>query len=195
MIATLLLAAGGSTRMGDADKLMQQIDGMPILACLAQRALNVGPVYVVLRENDDERRSVLPKSVHYVTAKDAHLGMAHSLQAGIAALPDACTGVMILPADMPDITAQDLASIKAHAVASKARIVRGATVDGKHGHPIYFAASEFPRFATLNGDRGAFKLCRGMEDEIEIVPLNGQRARLDLDTPEDWDSYRESLTT
>lgn len=193
MIATLILAAGSSTRMGARDKLLEQVHGTPILALLCQRALSLGPTYVTLPSADHPRRKILPQNVQVVVAQDAHLGMAHSLKAGIAALPAQCPGVMILPADMPDITADDLALIKTRALSSTAKIVRAATIDGRFGHPIYFAASQFPRFETLQGDRGAARLCVGLEDETEIVRLAGQRARLDLDTPEDWENYRKSL--
>ena len=189
MIATLLLAAGSSSRMGGRDKLLEPIEGVPLLEVLARRAISVGPVFVTLPPGDHARRFALPQAAQPVEVADADLGMAHSIRAGIDALPDASIGVMILPADMPDISADDLAAIKARALETRARIVRATTENGEPGHPIYFAASEFPRFDTLTGDVGAFSLCEGMEADTETVPLNGDRARLDLDTPEDWDAY------
>ena len=193
MIATLLLAAGAGTRMRGRDKLLEEVEGVPLLEVLARRALTLGPVYVTLPPGDNARRFALPRAAQAIEVADAAKGMAHSIRAGIDALPDACAGVMILPADMPDITADDLAAIKTTALESKARIVRATTQDGQPGHPIFFAASEFPTFDTLQGDRGAFALCGALNDETEFVALEGNRARLDLDTPEDWDRYRMGL--
>jgi CTP:molybdopterin cytidylyltransferase MocA len=189
MIATLLLAAGKSSRMGARDKLLETVDGVPLLALLTARALIVGPTFVTLPSADHPRRSALPQSAQIVVV-DANLGMAHSIKAGIAALPDTATGVVILPADMPDITAADMAAIHAAASGSNLPIVRANTQDGRVGHPIYFAASQFHRFADLDGDRGAQRLTVGLEDQIRLVTLDGDRALLDLDTPEDWAAYR-----
>jgi molybdenum cofactor cytidylyltransferase len=189
MIATLLLAAGKSTRMGDRDKLLELVDGVPLLARLATRALSIGPTFVTLPSANHLRRSVLPNSAQIVVV-DANLGLAHSVKSGIAALPDTADGVMILPADMPDITAADMAVIKTAASTTTLPIVRARTSDGAPGHPIYFAARLFSRFDDLHGDRGAFRLTIGLEDQTLLVPLQGDRARLDLDTPEDWAAYR-----
>lgn len=195
MIPTLILAAGTSSRMKGRDKLLEELDGTPLLEVLARRALAVGPVYVTLRTGDHARRFALLKAAQVVTVEDADKGMAHSIRAGIAALPDACAGVMILPADMPEITSDDLTLIKTRALDAKPRVVRATTEDGTPGHPIYFAASEFPTFDTLHGDRGAFALCEALSDQTEFVALGGNRARLDLDTPEDWETYRLGLSS
>ena len=187
MIATLLLAAGKSSRMAGADKLLEMVDDAPLLAVLAQRALSVGPTYVTLPSADHPRRAVLPQAAQVIPVDGQ---MSDSIKAGIAALPADARGVIILPADMPDITAEDIGKIHAAASTSNAAIIRATTADGLAGHPIYFAASQFPRFAELNGDRGAFYLTTGLEDQTILIPLAADRARLDLDTPQDWASYR-----
>ena len=187
MIATLLLAAGQSSRMRGGDKLLEIVDGKPVLGLLAARALTLGPTFVTVPALNHPRRKVLPNAAQVVAVQGQ---MSDSIKAGIMALPDTTSGVMILPADMPDITAQDMAAIHAAARASDALIVRAATEDGRAGHPIYFAATLFHLFDTLSEDRGAFRLAKGYEDQTLLVPLRGDRARLDLDTPEDWAAYR-----
>lgn len=186
MIPTLLLAAGQSSRMGTRDKLLEQVDGVPILARLADRALQSGPVFVTIPTEDHPRRIVLPKAAQVVVVSGQ---MSDSIKAGIAALPDDTTGVLILPADMPDITADDIRKVLEVARTSNAPIVRACTEDGRAGHPIYFAARTFTRFAGLTGDRGAARITAELEQQTQFVPLQGNRARLDLDTPEDWAAY------
>lgn len=173
--------------MRGADKLLEPVDGTPVLGLLARRALTVGPTFVTVPSRDHPRCHVLPPDARVVPIDGQ---MSDSIRAGLAALPDAARGVIILPADMPDITAQDLAVIRDVARTTDAAIVRAQTADGRAGHPIYFAASVFPLFANLEGDRGAFRLTQGREHDTVFVPLSGDRARLDLDTPEDWDAYR-----
>ena len=101
----LILAAGASTRMRGADKLLEDVQGAPCLQVMAKRALATGqPIVVTLPRLDHPRARCLDGlDVIQVTVPDANLGMSRSLQRGIAALPRAADGVMILPADMPEM--------------------------------------------------------------------------------------------
>ncbi|MCB1376719.1 MAG: nucleotidyltransferase family protein, partial [Rhodobacteraceae bacterium] len=69
-------------------------------------------------------------------------------------------------------------------------IWRGATEDLRPGHPIVFAAPLFPAFAALCGDSGGREIVAMAEDRVKLIALPGQRARRDLDTPEDWAAWR-----
>jgi len=191
MIPTLILAAGASSRMGGRDKLLELIDGTPILRRQVTRALETGPALVTLPSDDHARCHVVPRAARIVFIKGT---MSGSIRAGINALPNEATGVIILPADMPDVTAQDIRSIRSAAQTSDAAIVRAVTPQGQFGHPIYFSKKTFHEFSELSGDRGAARLCGNWADSTRHVTLDGNRARLDLDTPDDWDRYRAGLT-
>lgn len=191
-IALLLLAAGNSSRMRGSDKLLQPVDNMPCLRAMALRGLGArADVYVTLGPEQTDRRAALSGlAVHCVDVPDAADGMSRSVQTGVAALADTSTAVMILPADMPGITQDDIRCLMDHFVRAPATLIlRAATEDGLPGHPILFAQSLFDRFSGLSGDRGAFHLVREFADDVVLVPLEGQRARQDLDTPEDWAAW------
>lgn len=192
MMPTLLLAAGQSSRMRGGDKLLEPVAGQPLVRLMADRALETGPCLVTLPSADHPRRVVLPKAVQVVAVAGQ---MSDSIRAGVAALPAEATAVMILPADMPDITARDMETLKAHARTSGALVTRATTCDGKPGHPIVFDRALFGDLQRLTGDRGAYTLCRDHLDRTAFVALAGQRARLDLDTPEDWETYRKGLSS
>lgn len=173
--------------MGGGDKLLEPVNRIPILRRQAARACTLGPTYVTLPAPDHPRAAAVPDDAQVVYVQ-GH--MSDSIRAGIAALPETATGVIILPADMPDITAQDMGEVKQAALETGAPVVRASTADGRPGHPIYFARRTFAGFAALSGDRGAFRLCNDWVADTVLVPLAGDRARLDLDTPEDWAAYR-----
>ncbi len=193
MIPILLLAAGQSSRMLGRDKLLEDVNGTPILRMLANRALSLGPTYVTLPHGTHPRGTVLHDDVVVVPVPNAQNGMSRSISAGVKALPDTATGVIIMPADMPDIRETDLAALKSKAANSPALIVRAMTEDAKPGHPIFFDRSLFSALTTLTGDRGAFEICKAHVSQTEFIPLNGQRARLDLDTPAEWENYRNGF--
>ena len=192
-IALLLLAAGSSARMRGADKLLMEVAGQPCLRTMARRGLAaLDAVYVTLPAHAPRRRAALDGlAVTIVPVPDAGQGMSRSLIAGINALPAGTDAVLILPADMPDITADDLAAIAgAWRADPSAPILRAATEDGRGGHPILFSRALFDRFDRLSGDRGAISLVREEAGNTRLFPLSGQRARRDLDTPEDWADWR-----
>ncbi|MGV6848954.1 MAG: nucleotidyltransferase family protein [Marinibacterium sp.] len=192
----LLLAAGASTRMRGRDKLMEDIDGQPLIARQAQmaRAATSGPVFVTLPPRPHPRHAAIEAvDVSPVPVADADEGMAASLRAGIAALPADTLRAMILLADMPDLTVDDLRILIAATGTNPDRKVwRGATRDARPGHPIIVAASLLPEFARLSGDTGGRDILRQAQADTLLVPLPGNRARADLDTPEDWTAWRET---
>ncbi|MEX0320298.1 MAG: NTP transferase domain-containing protein [Ruegeria sp.] len=191
-IPIILLAAGQSSRMGGTDKLMQQVDGIPLLRRAAGIARQVGPVFVALPPQPHPRYSALSGlDVGIVEVPDAAEGMNASLRRAIAALPEQTPAAMILLADLPDLTVEDLqTTLYAVSKFPACKIWRGATEDGKPGHPVIFHRSLFPELIALTGDNGAHSVTRRHPENVHLVPLPGQRARLDLDTPADWQDWR-----
>ena len=190
--AILLLAAGASSRMRGRDKLMEEVAGRPLIAGRVSAARATGaPVVVTLppRARAPARWQALDGSgAMLVDAAQAAEGMAASLTAGLAALPAACPGVLVMLADMPEITAADLSTL-IDAFDGTA-ILRGATADGTPGHPVLFPRRDFPALAAITGDQGARGVLKTEADRVRLVPLPGRHALTDLDTPEDWAAWR-----
>lgn len=194
MIPILILAAGRSSRMAPRDKLLEQLDGESLLSRTVRRACLVAPTFVTLPSNRHPRAACLPREATSVPAPGAGRdGLSASLQSGLKALPKDCPAVMVLPADMPALTTEDIRNVYDRATVTTAPIVRATTATGVPGHPVVFKRILFPDIMTLRGDRGAAALCSAQSSQTEFVQLPGQRARLDLDTPEAWKAYRESL--
>ncbi|SPJ29713.1 nucleotidyltransferase family protein [Falsiruegeria mediterranea] len=191
-IPIILLAAGQSRRMRGTDKLLQQVDGMPLLRRAAQIALGAGPVIVALPPEPHERYTALDGlDVQMVPVPDAAEGMNTSLRTALQNLPQDAPAVIVLLADLPELTADDIKKI-VHSVENKKdfKIHRGATQDGKPGHPVAFDRSLFEELRGLSGDEGAQVIVRRHNDTVRLIPLEGDRARLDLDTPEAWADWR-----
>ena len=193
-IPILLLAAGTSSRMRGRDKLMEDVDGQPLIARQARMALAAteGAVLVALPPAPHPRHEALGDlQVTRVPVPDAADGMAVSLRTGIGALPEGTTAVMVLLADLPDLTVQDLKTVLAAVESQPEKTVwRGGTEDGRPGHPIVFAAPWFPDLAALTGDEGGRSVVAAAGNDLALVPLPGQHALADLDTPEAWAAWR-----
>ena len=190
MIPILILAAGGSTRMRGGDKLLEHLDGVPLLSAQVAKARAVSQrVFVALPDADHPRAKVISDAVPLFVPQAVE-GMSGTLRGAVAALPDAPAFMMLL-ADLPEITADDLQTLlNAYQDRTDNLIWRGTTDDGHAGNPIIFARALWPEFAKISGDGGGLPVVRAAGDAVHLVPLNGNRARRDLDTPEDWAAWR-----
>jgi CTP:molybdopterin cytidylyltransferase MocA len=191
----LILAAGSSRRMRGKDKLVEPVDGLPQLRRIADRAVQTGwPVRITLPENARARVQALAGTTATIVAVSDHAqGMSASLRAGYAAYARARArgGLMILPADMPELETDDLSAlIEAHRGAPDA-IHCGASGD-RRGHPVILPHWMLPQLAHLTGDQGAKRLIEAQPEKLRYTQLAGQRAILDLDTPEAWEAWRSN---
>ncbi len=189
----VVLGAGQSSRMRGADKLMQLVDGVPLIRRQAKiaRAATSGKVIVTLPNGPHPRYGALAGlDIQVLPVPDAAEGMAASLKRAFAAV-DGHPAAMLLLADLAELTVGDLREVSGAVDRNGSYLVwRGVTEDGKPGHPIVFAAPLFSAFATLTGDSGGREVVAAAGDRVHLVPLPGQRARRDLDTPEDWAQWQ-----
>lgn len=191
--ALILLAAGKAQRMRGSDKLLEDVAGRPCVKTLALRGLSAGLMVVVaLPDRDHPRAQALAEvPVLRLPVPDADQGMAQSLKTAISALPDGTEAAIVLPADMPDILAEDLTALCDAAQAHPDKLIlQAATEDGAAGHPVLFRSALFSEFATLSGETGAREIIDRHRLARELVPRPGSRARIDLDTPEEWATWR-----
>ena len=114
-LAGVLLAAGQSQRMG-RNKLLTPWQGRPLAAHMLTSLHQAGlrPVVVVTGHQADRliealRAATAADSVSFVYNPDYAGGLASSVRAGVAALPDDIDGAVIAQADMPQVGAEVIA--------------------------------------------------------------------------------------
>ena len=193
-VEVLLLAAGSSRRMRGRDKLLEVVDGEPLLRRTASAALQarVERVHVVMQpENADRDAALEGLDVKRIASPEWQEGMAASIRAGMAGLSDDCDAVIIALADMPEVTAAHLDRLAAaYDVGEGREICRAVAADGTPGLPVLFGRRFFETLASLQGDRGARDVVKDASEFLVDVPTEGQGAVIDLDTPEAWDRWR-----
>ncbi|MBN8294881.1 nucleotidyltransferase family protein [Rhodobacter sp. NTK016B] len=186
-LACVLLAAGSSRRMRGADKLLEPVDGMPLLRrqALALLAAECGRVAVTLPPDRPAREAALEGlTLDRLSVPDALTGMSASLRA--AARWAGNRTLMVVPADMPELTAEDFARV-ARACDGKTPL-RATAEDGTPGHPVVFPATLLGSLADLHGDEGARSVLKAHPPALLALP--GRHAVTDLDTPEAWAAWR-----
>ncbi len=191
-IAILIPAAGASARMRGADKLLEPVDGVPLLRRQAEAALATGArVLVTLPPASPGRAAALDGlAATRLGVPDPTEGMAASIRLGAAAAGTAA-GLMILLPDLPEIERADLARLIAAFRADPRRpILRATAADGTPGHPVLFPRDLLPALAEIRGDTGPRAVLAAHRDRLVDLPLAGRRAVTDLDTPEAWAAWR-----
>ncbi|WP_103333612.1 nucleotidyltransferase family protein [Pseudotabrizicola formosa] len=187
----LILAAGASRRMRGTDKLLQPVAGQPLLRHIAGQALATGLAVTVTLPPDRPARAAalsgLP--IRHIPVADAQDGLAQSLRAGLASLPPQ-QAVMVLLADLPEITTADLMQMARAYADAPDQILRATDASGQPGHPVIFPASLRAELMQLSGDDGARALLRRHAGLLRLIALPDRHATTDLDTPEDWATWR-----
>ena len=193
-IAAVILAAGASRRMRGRDKLMETVEGKPLLRRVADAAWTsmASEVVVVLGARADVRRQVLDGlAVRFVTSDDWQAGMAHSIRVGIESLDDQVDGAIIMLGDMPEVGAPLLNQLITMFDPERGLdIVRPRAASGPVGNPILFGKAHFPALAQLTGDIGAKALISDHPDRIFDMPTGDDGVLIDLDTPEAWTAWQ-----
>jgi CTP:molybdopterin cytidylyltransferase MocA len=178
--------------MRGGDKLLEAVDGVPQLRRAVEAARLGGgrKVWVTVQPGDRDRRAVLLGTLAKpIEVPDWQEGMAASLRAGArAAGAQRAAALMVLLPDMPEIAPADIAQMIAAHAGEPGAVWRAAAEDGTPGHPVLIPARLYPALAELTGDAGARALLA--DEEVRLLPLEGQRATTDLDTPEAWADWR-----
>lgn len=181
----VLLAAGSASRFG-SPKLLADVHGQPMLVRVLETLLAVtGEDRIVVVLGADAARLeplVRERKVSFVVNPAHADGMASSIRAGLARVPEACAGVLIALADQVAVTPGDLRRLVEAWREQPGRIAAAGYGDVT-GVPAIFPKATFDQLAQLNGDRGARELLRREAGQVTVVPIS--TAAIDVDTPAD----------
>jgi molybdenum cofactor cytidylyltransferase len=188
VIAALLLAAGAGRRFGGGTKLLEDLDGKPVVRWSAETLVALGApideVIVISAGNDKSIRAALDGlPVRIESNARAAEGMASSIACGIAALSPSIEACLVALGDEPRVPGDVLAAVVARYRAGGADIV-APTFRGVRGHPVLFARPVFPELSVLTGDRGARAVADRMPERLALVDFDMPKP-IDIDTPDD----------
>lgn len=196
-IAAIVLAAGRSSRMGAANKLLADVDGAPMVRRVVEAATasHAKPVIVITGNEQGKIHATLRgcKATFVHNHKFAE-GMSTSLQAGLAALPANLDGVLVCLGDMPMVTAAALDRLIAAFNPLEGRAICVPTWNGKRGNPVLWDRRFFPAMAELAGDVGAKHLIGEHAELVAEVAMSDDAVLTDIDTPEALATLRQAGT-
>jgi xanthine dehydrogenase accessory factor len=181
-VATIVLAAGGSHRLGHPKQLVE-VDGEPLVRRIAGRciAMRGGPVSVVLGAHASHVAAALEPLHVAQLANDAwREGIASSIRCGVRwAQTTNADALLIVLGDQPLVTGEHLAALRDAWLAGAP--IAASRFDGMLGAPAIFDRSRWPQLAQLEGDRGAGRLLRA----DDVVAIDWPDGAVDVDTADD----------
>lgn len=183
-VHAVVLAAGRSSRMGGPNKLVAHFSGSPLIRRTVERALasKVSGTTVVTGHQAARIREALDGlDLAIVHNADFASGLAGSLKAGIAAVPEGAAGALIQLGDMPAVSSGDLDRLIGGFRKAGGQAIVRATHDGKRGNPVILPRGLFGAVAQLEGDTGARHLVEAGLLPVVDVEI-GEGASIDVDT-------------
>ena len=193
MIAAIVLAAGTSTRFG-TPKLVAPVAGKPLLRWTVERILasGVDRALVVVPDGDRALRAMLSElPVDIIANRTPDRGMSGSLRAGVHALPEDTSAVIIALGDQPAIPEGAVARLVQRHRATGAPIV-APSYGGVRGHPVLFDRSLFAELAAVQGDAGARDVIARWTASVALVAIDAPMPT-DVDVPGDVGRVEQEL--
>ncbi len=181
--ALFILAAGQSTRFGDADKLMAQLGGQPVLAHVIDTSERISfqCKYGIIPSGSVKRRALLEARGFSVIENDApEIGLGNSIVlAAQTAIEQDFEAICIVLADMPFIPSAHLITLMDTLYDKTAAI---SSCNGIIMPPMAVRKSIFDALSRIEPLKGGKELFK--ERGAVYLPLSS-RAAQDIDTPED----------
>jgi molybdenum cofactor cytidylyltransferase len=188
-VSGLVLAAGGSSRLGRPKQLLPFGRATLLEAVLeTARACRFDQLLVALGGAADEIRDAVDLRGIEVVINDAYgSGCSSSIAAAVGALDARCDVLVLLLGDQPGVRAATVRALLAGRGSAPLAVCR---YDDGRGHPLAFGRPVLGELSELHGDKAVWKLLeRGSRDVTEVA-VSGP-VPLDVDT---WDDYEAVLS-
>jgi molybdenum cofactor cytidylyltransferase len=192
VLAAVILAAGGSSRMGQPKQLLK-FRGTSLLRRAIDTAMAVptDQVIVVLGHAADRLLLECEETSATVVINDQWMeGVSTSLRGGLAAVSSEARGVFIYPADMPLVTPEALRELARRQQVS-GRPAAMSEAAGVRGVPVFITRSLFPALMIQEGDAGGAQYLRAHPEAVEAVHFDDPDLMRDVDRPEDYNRLLE----
>jgi len=184
-VGGIVLAAGSSSRMPGSQKLLLDIDGVPMVRHVYEAATEGGCHQTVVVYGDDEVKRAVDGTAEIVFNPKARTGMASSLQAGLRAMRPEIEAAMVLLGDQPLVGSRTVATLmRAWRREGSRPAVAVSQGDGGWTPPIILARELWEELFALKGDAGARQILHGRPELLDMVPAPGRPD--DIDTPDDY---------
>jgi molybdenum cofactor cytidylyltransferase len=189
-VGAVILAAGTSSRMGEAKQLLR-LGENTLLGHVVEsvRGSRVDEIVLVLGHDAETiQERVAIKNLKVVINEAYSQGMGASLRAGLSALPGVDAALIVL-ADQPFVLSATLDRLIDQYQQSNAQIAI-PTYKGFRGNPVLLDRSVFSEVMALTGDIGCRAIFGNHLEGIVKVPVEDVGILLDVDSKGDFEKLQ-----
>jgi len=191
----IILAAGGSKRMGQPKQLLP-FEGKTLLEKMIETSLNVFEkenIILVLGSEHEKIESVIKnKNISVFINENWESGMASSISSGlktlISKLPE-MEKCFISVGDQPYLNREVFLEMTKMYDNSAKGIVASKYAETL-GVPALFSKKYFKDLLKLEGEQGAKKIIRKNSDDVAVFAF--EKGAVDIDTPLDYDNLKRN---
>lgn len=184
-VGGIVLAAGASSRMSGPQKLLLDVDGMPMVRHVYEAASEGGCHQTVVVYGDDEVKRAVNGAAQLVFNAQARSGMASSLHAGLKAMRPEVEAAMVLLGDQPLVGSRTVATLlRAYRREGSRPAVAVSQGEDGWAPPVILSRELWAELFELKGDAGARQILHGRPELLDMVPAPGRPD--DIDTPDDY---------
>jgi molybdenum cofactor cytidylyltransferase len=187
-IGAVLLAAGESRRMGGINKLLLEINGVPLVkrTLFALSGSGVDELVVVLGHDADRIEPLLADfPVTLVRNPDHASGQMSSVHAGLAALRGDFDAILVALADQPLLNGQDVTALIGAFKKRERGSVVVPTYQGARGNPIILAGAVRDEILASGANLGCRRFIETHPELAASFEVGNDHYTFDLDTRED----------
>ena len=186
-VTGLVLAAGGSRRLGEPKQLLPYGSGTLLDHALeTARASGFDQLIVAIGGSSADVRSRVDLSeAQVVENPDFGDGCSSSIAAGLSALDPRAELLVLMLGDQPGVTPATVRALIAG--CADGTVLAACLYDNGRGHPLAFGKGAFDDLRELHGDKAVWKLMEHRSDEVVEIRVSGPIPR-DVDTRADYEA-------
>ena len=189
MVTGIILASGFSKRMGD-EKLLLEVDGMPMVERVIKAAqLSFIDEIILVYRQDSIKEIGNQYGAKALLNSHAEKGQSEAVKLGVAQAHPGSDGYMFLVGDQPFLSYTTVNKLIEVFNRDRDYIIM-PEYNGARGNPVIFPASLKSDLLSLQGDCGGRVIIEDKKNMVKLVPIESDIEGADIDTREIYETFQ-----
>jgi len=197
MISSILLAAGQSLRMEGENKLVKEINGVPLIKHAVKNILGsaIDELIIVLGHEKSVIENIIEKNkkIKFIYNENYKTGMVSSIKKGLNHISEKSEAFFICLGDMPNVNQNIYNKIiktrynyNKKLTPDKKKEIIIPTIEEKEGNPILFSKFMKEKIFNIADDSDIKKVLEENKSKILYAAIKSTGITLDFDTKKDF---------
>ncbi len=194
-VGVVVLAAGQGKRSGTNKLLVENKKGEPLFMSAVKAAISsqARPVFVITGYRHEEMEEYLSKyDINILYNPSYATGIGTSINLGLKSMPSTCDGAVLLPADMPNITAGDINKLINKFDKGSGKEVCLFSYKGVKGNPVLWSKSLYGQAEIVPENADVRVVFAEHSDYMKLVEVKDKKKLTDINFPGEIKEYSNS---